>query len=84
MDNITYASKDSKVKLTDFTVAREVKENTRLFDTEGTPAFTAPESHVSGENGYSPKPTDIWSLGVCIFTYISNQVPFYGDSELEI
>ena len=29
-------------------------------------------------------PTDIWSFGVCLYTYISGKVPFYADGELEM
>jgi len=35
------------VKLTDFTVSRsDITDDTRLFDSEGTPSFTAPECHI--------------------------------------
>ena len=47
MDNILFDSREMFVKLTDFTVARsDIDEKTRLFDSEGTPSFTAPECHV--------------------------------------
>lgn len=79
LDNILFSSLDMKVKLTDFTVARgDIEENTRLFDSEGTPAFTAPECHIVEKDGYKPKPTDIWSFGVCLYTYVSGKVPFYA------
>jgi serine/threonine protein kinase len=75
-----------KVKLTDFTVAREnITESTVLFDSEGTASFTAPECHIVEEGGYKPKPTDIWSFGVCLYTYVSGCVPFYASGgELEM
>lgn len=44
----------------------------------------APECIVTGETGYSPFPIDIWSFGVCIFSYISGKMPFIADSELEM
>jgi [calcium/calmodulin-dependent protein kinase] kinase len=62
----------------------EIKEDTRLFDCEGTPSFTAPECTVVEKEGYAPKPTDIWSFGVCLYTYMAGIVPFYGDCELQI
>jgi serine/threonine protein kinase len=71
LDNILFSSKDMKVKLTDFTVARaDIEDDTRLFDSEGTPAFTAPECHIVEESGYRPKPTDIWSFGICLYAYV--------------
>ena len=73
------------IKLTDFTVSRAgIKDATRLFDSEGTPAFTAPECHIVEKEGYLPKPTDIWSFGVCLYTYVSGKVPFYAEGELEM
>ena len=50
LDNILFNSKDYAVKVTDFTVAKaDLKPTTRLFDSQGTPAFTAPECHIVDE-----------------------------------
>jgi len=85
LDNILFDSENCEVKLSDFTVSRgEIEDTTRLFDCEGTPCFTAPECTVVEKEGYLPKPTDIWSVGVCIYTFITGCVPFYGDCELQI
>lgn len=69
-------------------MAREnISETTRLFDSEGTASFTAPECHIVSEEGYKPKPTDIWSFGVCLYTYVCGIVPFYasgGELEMQI
>lgn len=88
LDNILFSSKDLRVKLTDFTVARaDINDETRLFDSEGTPAFTAPECHIVDEQGYRPKPTDMWSFGVSLYAYVQRIVPFYasgGELEMQI
>ena len=85
-DNILFSAQTAEIKLTDFTVSRDgLSEGVMLFDSEGTACFTAPECHIVGDNGYSPKPTDIWSIGVCLYTYVNDgKLPFYGQSELEI
>jgi serine/threonine protein kinase len=86
-DNIIFNSKTIETKLCDFTVSRNELEFgvTRLYDSEGTVCFTAPECHVVEKGGYDPFPTDIWSLGCCIYTYCNfGKLPFYGASELEI
>ena len=86
-DNILFNSKSAEVKLTDFTVSRNELEFgvTRLYDCEGTPCFTAPECHVVAEGGYDPFPTDVWSIGVVIWSFCNfGKLPFYGESELEI
>ena len=83
LDNILYDSQSGEAKLTDFTVSRgEIGPETKLFDCEGTASFTAPECTVVEKDGYLPKPTDIWSIGVCLYTYVQGIVPFYGDCEL--
>ena len=86
LDNILFDTRDMKVKLTDFTVARaDIDEDTRLFDSEGTPSFTAPECHIVEKEGYRPKPTDIWSFGVSLYAYVNRLVPFYSSGgELEM
>ena len=85
-DNILFSSITSEIKLTDFTCSRgEIGQTTNLFDSEGTPCFTAPECHVVEKGGYRPKPTDIWSFGVVLYTFVNDGLlPFYGQSELEI
>ena len=85
-ENVLFCAQTMEVKLTDFTVARgEIADATKLFDSEGTPCFTAPECHVVAEGGYAPRPTDIWSIGVCLYTFVNEgKLPFYGESELEI
>jgi serine/threonine protein kinase len=51
----------------------------RLFDSEGTACFTAPECHIVAKEGYLPKPTDIWSFGICLYSYVNDgSLPFYG------
>jgi len=79
-ENILFSSQSVEIKLTDFTVGRgEMNEGVRLFDSEGTACFTAPECHIVEKSGYDPKPTDIWSLGVCLYLFVDEgRLPFYG------
>lgn len=85
-ENVLFSGASAEVKLTDFTCSRgELCSGARLFDSEGTPCFTAPECHIVEQKGYLPYPTDIWSIGVCLYTYVCDGLlPFYGQSELEI
>ena len=34
--------------------------------------------------GFKAKPTDLWSVGVCLYTFITQKLPFNGESDLEI
>ena len=84
-DNILICSRDAKAKLSDFSVSWQLpNQEGRMYNCEGTVAFTAPESHVPDESGFLVLPTDIWSVGVTLFTYLSERVPFYAESELEM
>lgn len=85
-DNILFSSITSEIKLTDYTCARgELDAGVKLFDSEGTPCFTAPECHIVQPGGYEPRPTDIWSFGIVLFVLVNDgRLPFYGQSELEI
>ena len=85
LDNILFSARDNKIKLGDFTVSTSLEEEgQKMHNHEGTVAFTAPESHVPPEEGFLPMPTDIWSLGVSLYTYIAQTLPFYAQSELEM
>jgi len=82
LDNILYSSFDRKLKLTDFTVAKEFSADDRIFESEGTPEFSAPETNdISNEDGHLPKPLDMWSIGVCYFTYVTGVLPFFETPE---
>jgi serine/threonine protein kinase len=85
-ENILFSGVTAEIKLTDFTCGRDaIEAGVRLFDSEGTPCFTAPECHIVEKDGYLPKPTDVWSIGVCLYTFVNEgKLPFYGQSELEI
>lgn len=51
-------------------------QETRLTNTEGTPAFYAPEM-VRGEGGsFEGKPIDIWTMGVTLYCFLLAKTPF--------
>lgn len=55
------------------------KENDKLTDRRGCPAYVAPEVLRSGR-AYSGKAADIWSLGVLLYTMLVGRYPF-NDAE---
>ncbi len=72
-------SLDGHAKITDFGVARSVRENvvtlTQAGDLLGTPHYMAPE-HIAGReiDGRS----DLFSLGVVLFEMLTGRKPFEG------
>jgi len=72
-----------EVKIADLGVSNEFDGTDALLtNTAGTPAFTPPESisHKPGDEPYSGKTADIWSLGVTLFSLVYGKVPFHDDN----
>jgi len=72
-----------EVKIADLGVSNEFDGTDALLtNTAGTPAFTPPESisHKPGDEPYSGKVADIWSLGVTLFSLVFGKVPFHDDN----
>ena len=72
------------VKLCDFGVSvdSELTGVTRSTRLAGTPAFLAPE--MLDETGYDPMPSDVWSLGVCLYNMATARLPFTGKTVVQI
>ena len=35
-------------------------------------------------DGYKPRPNDVWAIGVCLYTYLTEKLPFNGESDIEV
>ncbi|KAM3128548.1 hypothetical protein pb186bvf_019391 [Paramecium bursaria] len=75
---------DESVKITDFSTSRQALEGQRSYDCAGTSGFRAPEVQFSLDEGYDPFKLDIWGFGICLYTYMHEKLPFFGDCELQI
>jgi len=60
------------LKIIDFGVAERVV-NGKIFEARGTPFYMAPEVILA--RGYTTV-ADLWSLGVCVFDFMTGQFPF--------
>ena len=79
LDNLLFSSSDHQVKICDFTVSMKFKTDEDLsFDEEGTAAYMAPECFTQ-QDGFKPKPTDIWSFGICLYAFVSGKIPFFNE-----
>ena len=74
-------SKDGKVKVTDFGIAKAVTSNTITSNVMGSVHYTSPEQ---ARGGYSDEKSDIYSLGVTMFEMLTGRVPFNGETTVAI
>ncbi len=74
-------SKEGKVKVTDFGIARAATSNTISADIMGSVHYSSPEQ---ARNGYVGFQSDIYSLGIVMYEMITGRVPFDGDSTVAI
>lgn len=74
-------SKDGKVKVTDFGIAKAATSNTITSNVMGSVHYTSPEQ---ARGGYSDEKSDIYSLGVTIFEMLTGRVPFNGETTVVI
>jgi MAP/microtubule affinity-regulating kinase len=66
------------VKICDFGVSRLLTKNQFIVEQCGTPAYIAPE--IIEDKGYRGYYSDLWSLGVLLYTILTGNVPFRGNS----
>lgn len=74
-------SKEGKVKVTDFGIAKAATSNTITSNVMGSVHYTSPEQ---ARGGYSDEKSDIYSLGITMFEMVTGRLPFNGETTVAI
>ncbi|MCR5203037.1 MAG: Stk1 family PASTA domain-containing Ser/Thr kinase [Lachnospiraceae bacterium] len=74
-------SKQGKIKVTDFGIAKVASSNTITSNAMGSVHYISPEQ---ARGGYSDQKSDIYSLGVTMYEMFAGHVPFEGDSTVSV
>ena len=74
-------SREGKVKVTDFGIAKVASSRTISSVTMGSVHYTSPEQ---ARGGYSDAKSDIYSLGIVMYEMITGRVPFDGETAVTV
>ena len=74
-------SKDGKVKVTDFGIARAASSQTISSNAMGSVHYISPEQ---ARGGYCDERSDIYSLGIVMYEMLTGMVPFEGESTVQV
>ena len=75
-------SKEGKIKVTDFGIARAITDDTTaMYGAMGSVHYISPEQ---ARGGYCDERSDIYSLGITMYEMITGHVPFDGDSTVAV
>ena len=74
-------SKEGKIKVTDFGIARAASFQTISSNTMGSVHYISPEQ---AKGGYCDERSDLYSLGVTMYEMLTGKLPYEGDSTVAI
>ena len=74
-------SKDGKVKVTDFGIARAASTQTISSNAMGSVHYISPEQ---ARGGYCDERSDIYSIGIVMYEMLTGMVPFEGESTVQV
>lgn len=83
LGNMVLNKRTHRITITNFCLGKHlVSEEDLLKDQRGSPAYISPD--VLSGRPYRGKPSDMWALGVVLFTMLYGQFPFYDSIPQEL
>ena len=82
VENLVYDEDSKQLKIIDFGFALEIKAQTPIKQTCGTPAYMDPDQTRNGM--YLPMNADIWACGVIFYLLLTAELPFKGKFDAEL
>ncbi|RWS26433.1 serine/threonine-protein kinase 40-like protein, partial [Leptotrombidium deliense] len=83
LGNMVLNRRTRRVTLVNFCLGKHLlNDNDVLKDQRGSPAYISPD--VLSGKPYLGKPSDMWALGVVLFTMLFGQFPFYDIAPQEL
>lgn len=67
-----------RIKIVDFGLSNMYKNTEKLSTACGSPCYASPEM-IKGED-YDPELTDVWSLGIVLYTSVLSKLPFEDEN----
>ena len=74
-------SREGKVKVTDFGIAKATTSQTTTSNAMGSVHYASPEQ---ARGGYVDHRSDIYSLGIVLYEMVTGRVPFDGDTAVAV
>jgi len=79
--NLFLTESKKLIKIGDLGLAKMLTGDAEEFSECGTPYYTAPE--MINNQPYA-LPSDIWSLGICLYECLATHLPFKGESDVDL